>query len=992
MSRKNKSNDKTEKMNTRSSGEARSPVFYEVAILVTILVCVLLFLSNFGWIGPVGAFLSRIMFGLFGLLAFVLPVILLILFVYGFFLGRLRSKSVKNVLNTPSERRKRKIKLALIIVVLISICVLTELIVNSYEPGVGLLSYYHSAVESRSGGGLLGGLFVTASVALIGVLGTTITTVIILLICMIVLTGKPLLSLMGRGSVRAYEDVKKHHEKVAHRREEKRVQREKQKMLKPSESVIVPEETEEEQDILYPSEKRREREVAWENKAKSKTLMDLNPEGFGEPSPKSGGFLNSLLNVPPKNVENTIPKGQLYRIYSGEELEQGSDGESDSKGIHDLEGAYEEPAKINSPTGYEGEPNDQESILEQVEDGLISKKSKSRVGSRPSPSKEVAYKTPPLNLLAGPKRVGNNQDAHLIATAQKLEKVLADFGVNVNVTNASSGPSVTRYELQPEQGVKVSRIVSLVDDIKLNLAVPELRIEAPIPGKAAVGIEVPNKESNPVMFRELLESDDFISNPSKIAFAVGRDIAGNAMIEDIARMPHLLIAGATGSGKSVCINTLIMSILYKAHPDDVKLIMIDPKMVELSVYNGIPHLLYDVVTDPKQASGALNWAVAEMTRRYQLFAEFNVRDLEGYNEKAKKLNLERGMDFLEESEKESKGILEILPQIVIIVDELADLMMVAPSEVESSICRLAQLARAAGLHLIVATQRPSVNVITGLIKANMPSRIAFAVASGVDSRTIIDMNGAEKLLGRGDMLFYPSGYPKPVRVQGSFISDEEVHKIVDFIKKQNPRLNPATRKRNSQAKPQNLQQERMTEPQVREGLSLEQPQSREELSVEQSQEGNPLTHAEERMLLAHSRKIQPFEQEVQTSQTVDSEQTIPYEPTVEGPRISQAHEIEDYLNGNMFSNYPGAPASSPKEEDRDNYFVEAGYLIIEKEKASIGMLQRMFRIGFNRAARIMDQLHESGVVSGEEGTKPRNILMSKEEFGQYIEEQGIGKS
>ena len=971
MSRKNKSNDKTEKMNTRPGGEARSPVFYEVAILVTVLVCVLLFLSNFGWIGPVGEFLSRIMFGLFGLLAFVLPLILLPIFVYGFFLGRLGRISAKNVLNTPSERRKRKIKLALIIVVLISVCVLTELIVNSHEPGAGLLSYYHSAVESRSGGGLLGGLFVSASASLIGVLGTTITTVIILLICVIVLTGKPILSLMGRGSVKAYEDVKKHHEKAAYRREEKRMEREKQKMLKPSESVILKEETEEEQDILYPSEKRGEREVAWENKAKSKTLMDLNPEGSPNSSPHNGGFLNSLLSVPPKNVETTLPKGQLYRIYSGEELEQDVVGESDS------EKADADSKKTTSSIIQADQLDVKKPVSDQAKDNITSKKQKGNGMFITSSPREMEYKLPPLNLLARPKRAGTNQD-DLIATAQKLEKVLADFGVKVNVTNASSGPSVTRYELQPEQGVKVSRIVGLVDDIKLNLAVPELRIEAPIPGKAAVGIEVPNKESNPVMFRELLESDEFTSNPSKISFAVGRDIAGNAMIEDIAKMPHLLIAGATGSGKSVCINTLIMSILYKANPDEVKLIMIDPKMVELSMYNGIPHLLYDVVTDPKQASGALNWAIAEMTRRYQLFAEFNVRDIEGYNEKAKKLNLEKGMDFLEESEKGSKTALDILPQIVIIVDELADLMMVAPSEVESSICRLAQLARAAGLHLIVATQRPSVNVITGLIKANMPSRIAFAVASGVDSRTIIDMNGAEKLLGRGDMLFYPSGYPKPVRVQGSFISDEEVHKIVDFVKKQNPKINPPARKRNLQEKPQNPQEERPTE-----------PHRREEAPQEQPQEGTSLTHAEERMLLQHTQKIQPPPQDIQESQHVNHEQPTQKEVSFDDSKASQAYEIEEYLNGSVTSNYPGAPASAAKEEDRDNYFVEAGFLIIEKEKASIGMLQRMFRIGFNRAARIMDQLHESGVVSGEEGTKPRNILMNKEEFEQYIEEQGI---
>ncbi len=357
----------------------------------------------------------------------------------------------------------------------------------------------------------------------------------------------------------------------------------------------------------------------------------------------------------------------------------------------------------------------------------------------------------------------------------------------------------------------------------------------------------------------------------------GAEYCGQVVVADIAKMPHLLVAGATGSGKSVCINTLIMSIIYKSNPEDVKLIMVDPKVVELSVYNGIPHLLIPVVTDPKKAAGALNWAVAEMMKRYQLFAEYNVRDLKGFNEK---------MEQMEPGE----GVPKTMPQIVIIVDELADLMMVAPGEVEGAICRLAQLARAAGLHLILATQRPSVNVITGLIKANMPSRIAFSVSSGVDSRTIIDMNGAEKLLGKGDMLFYPAGYPKPVRVQGSFVSDKEVQKVVDYL-------------------------------------------------IEQS--GN----------------------------------------------VSYSKEIEEHVSLNAAGQGEGTSGPGQESEnDRDTYFAEAGRLIVEKEKASIGMLQRMFKIGFNRAARIMDQLCEAGVVGPEEGTKPRKVLMSKEEFEQFIEE------
>ena len=488
------------------------------------------------------------------------------------------------------------------------------------------------------------------------------------------------------------------------------------------------------------------------------------------------------------------------------------------------------------------------------------------------------YQFPSISLLTKGKKTGGDSDAHLKETAMKLQTTLHNFGVNVTITNVSCGPSVTRYELQPEMGVKVSKIVGLADDIKLNLAAADIRIEAPIPGKAAVGIEVPNKENATVMLRDLLESSEYKNSKSKIAFAAGRDIAGQVVVADIAKMPHLLVAGATGSGKSVCINTLIMSILYEATPDEVKLIMIDPKVVELSVYNGIPHLMIPVVTDPKKAAGALNWAVAEMTKRYQLFAEYNVRDLKGYNEK------------IEQAEPDENGNSpKKMPQIVIIVDELADLMMVAPGEVEEAICRLAQLARAAGIHLVLATQRPSVNVITGLIKANMPSRIAFSVSSGVDSRTIIDMNGAEKLLGKGDMLFYPSGYQKPARVQGAFVSDREVQSVVDFLKSNT------------------------------DGTSYD-------------------------------------------------------------------NEIVNQVNS-AASSASGISISGGGDADgKDTYFIEAGKFIIEKEKASIGMLQRVFKIGFNRAARIMDQLCEAGVVGPEEGTKPRKVLMSMEEFEQYIEE------
>jgi S-DNA-T family DNA segregation ATPase FtsK/SpoIIIE len=486
------------------------------------------------------------------------------------------------------------------------------------------------------------------------------------------------------------------------------------------------------------------------------------------------------------------------------------------------------------------------------------------------------YRFPPIDLLKKGKQTSGDSAGELRETAMRLQQTLNNFGVKVTITDISQGPSVTRYELQPEQGVKVSKIVSLTDDIKLNLAATDIRIEAPIPGKAAIGIEVPNKENMMVALRDLLESREYNDFNSNIAFAVGKDIAGKVVVADIAKMPHMLIAGSTGSGKSVCINTLIMSIIYKAHPDDVKLIMIDPKVVELSVYNGIPHLLLDVVTDPKKASAALHWGVTEMEDRYKKLAEFNVRDIKEYNKKVE------AMKTAGDANAPAK-----MPQIVIIVDELADLMMVAPGEVEESICRLAQLARAAGIHLVIATQRPSVDVITGLIKANMPSRVAFAVSSGVDSRTILDMNGAEKLLGKGDMLFYPQGYSKPARIQGAFVSDGEVSDVVDFLK--NQRL------------------------------------------------GN-----------------------------------------------NYANDIEEKLTN--IGNSLGGSGGNDSSSSRDEYFEQAGRFIIDKDKASIGMLQRVLKVGFNRAARIMDQLCDYGVVGEEEGTKPRKVLMSMEQFEQLLEE------
>ncbi len=503
-------------------------------------------------------------------------------------------------------------------------------------------------------------------------------------------------------------------------------------------------------------------------------------------------------------------------------------------------------------------------------------------GARTARPASAAYVHPPFSLLE--KGTGGRSpetERELLDTAGKLQDTLRTFGVQVTITDISQGPSVTRYELKPERGVKVSKIVNLSDDIKLRLAATDIRIEAPIPGKSAIGIEVPNKYETTVHLRELFETREFKSFKGKLPFAVGKDIGGKTIIADIARMPHLLIAGATGSGKSVCINTIILSILYSTSPDDVKLLMIDPKVVELSVYKKIPHLIIPVVTDAKKASAALNWAVAEMERRYKLFAAAGVRDLNGFNSLASSYRGEDG-----------EPQYDPMPRIVIIVDELADLMMVAKSDVESAICRLAQLARAAGIHLIIATQRPSVDVITGLIKANMPSRIAFSVSSQVDSRTILDMAGAEKLIGRGDMLFSPQNYQKPARIQGAFVSDGEVSRVVEYITSRN--------------------------------------------------------------------KAEDHNEDVN-------------------------RQIEDIqVNG-----VPATGFEDMKSSDsmRDEHFVEAGKYIIEKNKASIGLLQRVFKIGFNRAARIMDQLAEAGVVSEESSTRARQVLMTLPEFEAFLENE-----
>lgn len=534
----------------------------------------------------------------------------------------------------------------------------------------------------------------------------------------------------------------------------------------------------------------------------------------------------------------------------------------DPKEVEIQSQAYKEivQERANSILGIENTESKSSSSLKDMYNVPTKTNLQTKLEENIKTTKEEVYIFPPIELLKkNNSSSGLASKSQILENSKKLETTLKSFGVEARVIEVSKGPTVTRYELSPGEGVKVSKISNLADDLALSLASTGIRIEAPIPGKSAVGIEIPNKEVNPVFLREVLEDKLFINFPSNLAFGVGKDITGNTIIADISKMPHMLIAGATGSGKSVCINTLITSLIYKSSPKDVKILMIDPKVVELSIYNGIPHLLIPVVTDPKKAAGALNWAVKEMVDRYNLFAENSVRDLKGYNRVLK--------------EKEEQTI----PQIVIIIDELSDLMMAAPGEVENAICRLAQMARAAGLHLIIATQRPSVDVITGVIKANIPSRLAFSVSSGIDSRTILDSVGAEKLLGKGDMLFLPIGMNKPKRIQGAYISDKEVENIVNFIKRGN---------------------------------------------------------------------------------------TEKYD----------AEMIEKITSSNKMSDI---------NEEVDELFTEAIKFIIEKEKASASMLQRQFRIGYNRAARLVEDLEAQGIVGPEDGSKPRKVLISMDEFLEW---------
>ncbi len=892
--RKKSTRDTARNSNARKNTSASPEVSFrsEVVLLVILAVCILLFISNFGIGGFLGERVSVVNFGLFGMMAYLFPVC--------FFVGAAFFISNR-------DNGIAMVKLVAGILFVAFLCLFVELVAGSGD-GYSIKKSFQYAAKYKSGGGALGGLLASLLCPAIGKAGTYVVDVITLIISMVLLTERSFLGGVRKGSRKVYnsarEDAARRREVREQRREEQEILREEQaqrRMDKKVEGVafntrIQPVSARHSDNISELKLPLDDEKVEFVNsepvkedlftvKAMPSQEEPVVVENIHRKPRRSGKTAEREQQFPAQvPEESNMPSvyGENPASLEQEEfkpLETGGQEELmplDESQIHP-EFVEQEMKELSKSLGKDVQEFSMQEADKGLEETENAEESKKEVLSQPLQNElpdGVQHRLPPIDLLkpGNPAKKDNRQQ--LQETAIQLQQILKNFGVNVTVTDVSCGPSVTRYEIQPELGVKVSKIVNLADDIKLNLAAADIRIEAPIPGKAAVGIEVPNKENVMVRFREMVEAPEFQKHTSSICFTAGKDIGGQVVVADIAKMPHLLIAGATGSGKSVCINTIIMSILYKADPEDVKLILIDPKVVELSVYNGIPHLFIPVVTDPKKAAGALHWAVSEMTDRYQKFADYQVRDLKGYNQK---------VEAVKDVEDETKP--KKLPQIVIVVDELADLMMVAPGDVEDAICRLAQLARAAGIHLIIATQRPSVDVITGLIKANMPSRIAFSVSSGVDSRTILDMNGAEKLLGNGDMLFYPQGYQKPLRVQGPFVSDQEVEEVVDFLKKQS---------------------------------------------------------------------------------------TVVYNT-----------EIEEKMNTVSISQ--GGTAGSGGSE-RDAYFVEAGKFVIEKEKGSIGMLQRMFKIGFNRAARIMDQLEEAGVVGPEEGTKPRKILMSLSEFEEYVDE------
>ena len=788
----------------KSKGRRSKKVSTDFGVVITIIFSILLTVLIYTESGYIGIMLSDFFGGMFGIIKYVLPI--------GSFAVAIKM-ACKNDDGYISSRIFQYSLLLIFIAVILSVYQICNGQINIEQNISDIVKDAYALGANNIGGGALGTIAAVPLFKLLGKVGTIILSIGLALIMFSITFGIDISKIISNWIEAGVEKSK-----------EKR------------ESRIVAREELDDKEELTRAEIRKEGKRAKTIKENRKAYLEVEDD---------------------KNNE-VVPE-QIKINLNGRTIEEDASGRKKFK--HAKNGIV--PLEIENKQKME--PDYIEGNLFKKEEEKKEEKVKEVLQLEHAVAVEDEhYEYPPVELLSkGTKKAIKGGAKALTDVATRLQKTLYSFGVQAKVENVSVGPAITRYELKPAEGVRVSKIANLADDIALNLAAETIRIEAPIPGKQAVGIEVPNTEKETVHFRDVVESDAFQDSKSKLSVALGKDVAGNMEIADIAKMPHALIAGATGSGKSVCINTIITSIIYKAKPSEVKFVMVDPKVVELSVYNGIPHLLIPVVTDPKKAAGALAWAVQEMDNRYNVFAEKGVRDLKGYNALA---------------EKEGIGT---LPQIVIIIDELADLMMVAAKEVEDSICRLAQKARAAGMHLIIATQRPSVDVITGIIKANIPSRIAFAVSSQVDSRTILDQVGAEKLLGKGDMLFYPSGAPKPVRVQGAFVSDEEVEKIVSFVK---------------------------------------------------------------------SNGVATYNEDILE--------------TIENSNKTEKELVQEQED----------------DDGTDPFLMDAIDVVVETGQASTSFIQRKFKVGYARAGRIIDQMEERGVISGYQGSKPRQVLMSLEKL------------
>jgi len=826
LGRKRKKNSNSRYTNNRKKSSA---INIDLAVILLFLTSLLLFVLIYGEKGVIGELLSPALGGIIGFIKYIIPI---------GFLGL--SISV-------AKDDKRYIMSKLIQYAVLLSCIAGTL--SIYQISKGIINpelefndiievAYDLGSNYNKGGGTVGAVIAYPLIKLFGMFGAAIFTAgIVALLCVFTFGLHPselLLDLMDEMNARKEE------------REEELNARREQRMARRAELANSYEKSD---NIIDINERKNRRKL--KNEALEDDNLTMNLEGLniddGSVRKEKGSLFGKILKGKDNNEEIVEKQEEISPDFIEPNI-------------------FKNIAKNNEKEAVNEQTHSNEDSLFTVEEEQKEAKTKAVLQLDHTVSVEDEnYEYPPVEILGRSSKKSSRGGAKaLTEKATQLQRTLHSFGVSAKVENISVGPAITRYELKPAEGVRVSKIANLADDIALNLAAESIRIEAPIPGKQAVGIEIPNKEKESVPLRDVIESQEFADNKSKLTVALGKDVAGNIVLADIAKMPHVLIAGSTGSGKSVCINTIITSFIYNSKPSEVKLVMVDPKVVELSVYNGIPHLLIPVVTDPRKAAGALAWAVQEMDNRYNLFAGKGVRDLKGYNAAV-------------ENDEEGNGK---LPQIVIIIDELADLMMVAAKEVEESICRLAQKARAAGMHLVIATQRPSVDVITGLIKANVPSRIAFAVSSQIDSRTILDSVGAEKLLGKGDMLFYPVGSNKPTRVQGAFVSDSEVEKIVDFVKSN--------------------------------GVATYNEDILEEIEKSNKSEG----------------------------------------------QIEQESE----------------------DDDADPFLMDAIEIVIEVGQASASFIQRKFKVGYARAARIIDQMEARGIISGYEGSKPRQVLITPERW------------